>query len=496
MRKLAPEIAQSLVLEPADYVPTWITSLEPLSQQLRKPLVERLAYAENFDQARVGALAISKLYLDGTKILTNILTEADGSRYRAIVELLKRDDRFALDLLREQLSAIRNGKEERPTDAAIQKEANIILAMLELGDATPASQVPRLNGDPRLRTQLIHRLNPDRIDVSSILQYLLQNDEDSSLHSLFRLALWRHLDKPLATNTRDQLSQGLEKTYRTNLDPETHSVSGLLLEKLGVEISNIDRQMAASSQSVPATQLGWFVNSIGQTMIVLDPRKLSIEGYTPKDTINYAFAIASTELPLEYLKKCLPTKELDKSIQIENERVPSPQLSVKRMTEFCNWLTRVEFGESECCYSTDASDPDYYKLVDGYLQKKGYRIAFDYEWLFACQGGTMTEQFFADPALLKYYGWHRFSGNQQNPHLMHPVGALLPNPYGLFDVYGNASELCSASGSENRFVDLGGSSLSELDKLRSSSKGKLMNSSYTQGYLGMRMVRTLVDMPN
>jgi SpoVK/Ycf46/Vps4 family AAA+-type ATPase len=494
---LTPEIVQSLVREPLEYAALWISALEPLAGELRTPLIEVLNSTNKLEPARTGALALSLLYADGLTSLSDVLTDSDGPRFRAIIEVLKRDGQAALDMLREKLDAIQlAAATEKQTDAWVQKEANIILAIFELRDPSALSEIPRLNRDPRLRTKLIHGLSPERVDVSVLLQHLVSEDQDSSLQSILRLALWRHLDEPLATNTREQLCEHLERAYRTSLDPETHSASGLLLEKLGVELSAIDEQLSVSAKQIPSTNLGWYVNSIGQTMIVLDPRKLLIAGSMPRDEINYAFAIANTELRLDHFRKCFASKELDKYTQVEDKRVPAAELSILRMTQFCNWLTSLEFGESECCYSSEPSNPAYYKLVEGFLQKKGYRIAFDSEWLFACQAGTVTKQFFGDSALLKFYGWHRLNGNQHDPRLMHPVGSLLPNPFGLFDIYGNASEICFLRGSENTFVSLGGNSFGEVEELTSSSTNKTVSISSVHPYQGMRLVRTLPDAPN
>ena len=78
-------------------------------------------------------------------------------------------------------------------------------------------------------------------------------------------------------------------------------------------------------------------------------------------------------------------------------------------------------------------------LPENWLQRTGYRWPTEAEWEYACRGGTTTIRFFGttDGPLAKY-GWWRSTANERS----WPVGLLRPNPFGLFDVLGNAGEWC------------------------------------------------------
>ena len=67
-----------------------------------------------------------------------------------------------------------------------------------------------------------------------------------------------------------------------------------------------------------------------------------------------------------------------------------------------------------------------------------FDLPSDAQWEFACLGGTAHPRFGVLTADLSKYAWYgKIKTSAQ------PVGLLLPNPYGLYDMLGNGSELCN-----------------------------------------------------
>ena len=71
------------------------------------------------------------------------------------------------------------------------------------------------------------------------------------------------------------------------------------------------------------------------------------------------------------------------------------------------------------------------------------RIATDAQWEYACRAGTTTAYSFGDDARsLIWYCWYKKNGWDIGEHDALRVGQKRPNPWGLYDMHGNAWEWC------------------------------------------------------
>src|SRR5262249_49652850 len=78
-----------------------------------------------------------------------------------------------------------------------------------------------------------------------------------------------------------------------------------------------------------------------------------------------------------------------------------------------------------------------------HLQLTGYRLPTEKEWEYACRAKTTTSRAFGDSEeMLDYYAWYGHKARNR----AWPVGLLKPNDFGLFDMYGNASEWTDDTG--------------------------------------------------
>lgn len=75
-------------------------------------------------------------------------------------------------------------------------------------------------------------------------------------------------------------------------------------------------------------------------------------------------------------------------------------------------------------------------------EKTGFdvRLPTEAEWEYASRAGSNTMWFFGDdPSVIGEYAWYKNNAGGKS----HPVGQLKPNPWGLYDIYGNVNERIS-----------------------------------------------------
>lgn len=101
-----------------------------------------------------------------------------------------------------------------------------------------------------------------------------------------------------------------------------------------------------------------------------------------------------------------------------NEELPVDSVRWEDAVDFCNKLNQTE---------------------PHHLFGRVYRLPTEAEWEYACRAGTeSTYSFGTDKALLSEYAWYK----ENSADRIHTVGLKEPNPWGLYDMYGNVWEWC------------------------------------------------------
>ena len=77
--------------------------------------------------------------------------------------------------------------------------------------------------------------------------------------------------------------------------------------------------------------------------------------------------------------------------------------------------------------------------VKEFLSVTGFRLPTEREWEYACRAGTTSPRY----GTLDSVAWHRGNSAVGDELRKHPVGMLEPNAWGLYDMLGNAWEVCS-----------------------------------------------------
>lgn len=150
--------------------------------------------------------------------------------------------------------------------------------------------------------------------------------------------------------------------------------------------------------------------------------------------IAHPFAMAKYEVPQNLYEAVMGTN-------------PSLWKGPRNSVEMMTWKDANEF----CQKITDLAKSE--KLIG---EDEVIRLPTEAEWEYCCRAGTMTKYSFGDEAQdakdvspkasrLSEYAWHTGNAAGNDP----PVGALKPNPWGLYDMHGYLWEFTADAWSPN-----------------------------------------------
>jgi formylglycine-generating enzyme required for sulfatase activity len=191
----------------------------------------------------------------------------------------------------------------------------------------------------------------------------------------------------------------------------------------------------------------WYINRQGQTMMVVAvPGEFWMGEGEEQDRrrIGRSFAIASKEVTVAQFLDFRKDHEYVKKYARSSD-CPVNMVTWYDAVAYCNWLSeRDGIPKEKWCYLPNAEG--WYaagmKMAANYLEQPGYRLPTDAEWEYACRAGALTGWSFGESdELLGKYSWYMLSAASNS----HPVGMLLPNDQGLFDMHGNNFEWCQGA---------------------------------------------------
>jgi formylglycine-generating enzyme required for sulfatase activity len=104
------------------------------------------------------------------------------------------------------------------------------------------------------------------------------------------------------------------------------------------------------------------------------------------------------------------------------------------------------------CPVDNVGEPDALTFCGKLTEMNGrdVRLPSEAEWEHASRAGRDTKWFFGnDPSQIGEYAWFKDNADAKS----HPVGQKKPNPWGLYDIYGNVCERISDKYSRNYYAN-------------------------------------------
>ncbi len=390
-------------------------------------------------------------------------------------------DRILTGLVAEVSKLPSSNAEEDARETLSRRQAKAAVALLRMNQPDQVWPLLKHREDPRVRSYLIHLLGPSGVEFKHISRQL-RNESDLTIRQALVLSLGDFGEEDIAGDERNALVNDLREWYVHHPDPGLHGAAEWLLRQWKQDqwLKETDeRRVTAKQQSEQRREVirqgfakdgaaqrvpQWYVNSQGQTMVVIPSSTQFMMGSPLKEesrwpderlqqrqNIGHRFAIAAKSVTVDQFRRFRKSHGPLALRRPSKPDCPVTWLSWHLAAEYCNWLSDQE-GLERCYEPIDKETHEAeMKPAANCLSRTGYRLPTEEEWECACRAGTRTSRYYGEPTeLLRKYGWYvENSGNRS-----WEVASLKPNDWGLFDMHGNVWNWChneyDGSRSENR----------------------------------------------
>jgi len=394
--------------------PAWIDLLRPLRRSLVGDLGDRLASGAGEPAERSRAAGI-------------------------LLELAANDDGVA-SLLTKRLEALAAPLPEETVVERAKEAGNLGAALILAGDERFTRSLLLKSPAPTARACLIASLGADGGEHRELFLDRAAREPDAGARQALILALGRAEAPPSheVWNGRQAADRELLRLYREDPDVGVHSAAEWVLLRWDMLPSlRIERGRLSEAQDIDGGR-NWRVGPRRHTLAILRP---------PGER---AFAIATCEASRLQMEEFLQDRPHPPPRRNTRHGFPAHPVSLSTARAYCNWLSLQDGLGDELCYESGPSGS--LVPVANFLERRGYRLPTEAEWLYACMGDVATpfpyghgEEFFHAYGLA-------------STHSPRNVARFMPNDHGLFDVLGNASEWCESPGTGSA-VARGGSYL-------------------------------------
>ena len=281
--------------------------------------------------------------------------------------------------------------------------------------------------NPSLQTELVHGLSRFDVGLEVVVDQLDRKTRKPDFLQALLNAICEYSPKKLRQSKSIVVNQ-LEVVQKSNQDNGVSSSLSLLKDRM-----NFSLQLQSRSQIGNA--------NFSHRTISNRPKLLSVkyQGST--------LLVSNTEITIgEYLLFDDSKFETSKA----SSSIAATGISFFEAVEYCNWLSKREgIPVGQLCYVPNEKGEfaNGMKIKANAAKLRGYRLATFREWQFAAKAGVTSRWPHGDNLFwLDKYSWVQPSSDPN------PVGKLLPNRFGLFDMPGNVCEWTMSLGSNSKDV--------------------------------------------
>jgi serine/threonine protein kinase/formylglycine-generating enzyme required for sulfatase activity len=450
-------------VRPSELFP-WTNALRSVKDSLTDALITIYVNPDAGEQARSFATdTLADYWSDNPEGLFGLLTRASEKQFEPIFN--------KLDLYREQAVALGNAEvtktisndaSEAAKESLAKGQANAAVMLLRMDASDQVWSLLKHSPDPRVRSYIIHWLSPRGGNAAAIIARYKQ-ETDVTIKRALLLCLGEF---ELSDSDKQPLIEELLEVYRADPDAGLHAATEWLLRQWqqGGQLVAIDKKLLQKEDELVAAKdekRQWYVNTQGQTFVILDAGEFQIgspkteDGRNPNETIHRRdigrrIAISTKEVTyaqwrvFSQANPNLRWKSDQEQLRtfIRSDDSPMSGMNWYEAAWYCNWLSEQDgIPEDQWCYEKNAEGhfgPGM-KAKENFLELTGYRLPTEAEWEYACRAGASTARYYGvTEALLPRYGWYQANGEDHT----HPVASLKPNDFGLFDMHGNVFERC------------------------------------------------------
>jgi formylglycine-generating enzyme required for sulfatase activity len=463
-------LVDQLMNENPLFLRIWNESLRPIKTKLLSSLASIYRDPNRSESERTVATNFLGDYAaDQPEFLADLLMDSDEKQFAAIFPKFMEQSERGTPLLEREVGISLSETTDEERERLARRQANAAVSLFRMNRSEKVWPILNHSSDPRARSYLIHRFFPLGCDPNELIRRL-EIEFDITIRRALILSLGEFDEDSLPLETRLRLIPKLREIYRSDADSGLHAAAEWLLRKWKDETwlkqviakwagdkelreSRFEKIQSSLSSSQENRSHAWYVNSLGQTLVVMpgptefmmgspenEAGRVSVER-RHKRRIGRSFSIATTPVTLEQYRKL----DGDYGNGLAPDWLRDPELPVIGINWFmgamyCNWLSEREGVPSDqWCFSIKGQ---IFKLRKNYLALNGYRFPTEAEMEYATRSGAATARYYGETdELLSHYAWYQKNSQEK----FWPVGTKKPNDFGLFDTLGNVFNWCQGS---------------------------------------------------